>query len=305
MANKFKLFVGFLALVATFSVYSVFNSLNSKSASFAIIGVQTPLPSPDADPDHDGLTNREESYWNTDPFNPDTDGDGFKDGEEVASGHDPLIPGPNDLLNNGNLTDKISKLTLSGLYEGSLKPGGPNYDKSLNDMTLAVIDDAAKSLNPDIDLKKIKTINPGKKNEEVYLREVSGPFEDFLKIFGNETSTIQKYLGVIGSNGFGDKDLVSYFQTKELNFKTIFDKAYFLDVPQNWLSKHAYFLHFIKTVQIANNSIAHGSEDPVKASTGLNALGDALENLPELIDSFTNKVKSEKLDNLFFKSLIQ
>ncbi len=35
------------------------------------------------DEDNDGITNREETYWGTNPSNPDTDGDGLKDGEEV------------------------------------------------------------------------------------------------------------------------------------------------------------------------------------------------------------------------------
>lgn len=36
-----------------------------------------------ADPDHDGLTNLEEYQHNTDPNNPDSDGDGLADGDEV------------------------------------------------------------------------------------------------------------------------------------------------------------------------------------------------------------------------------
>ena len=31
------------------------------------------------DYDHDGLSNTEEAYWNTDPFNSDTDEDGFSE----------------------------------------------------------------------------------------------------------------------------------------------------------------------------------------------------------------------------------
>ncbi|MFW3145247.1 MAG: PKD domain-containing protein [Thermoplasmatota archaeon] len=53
----------------------------------------------DLDPDNDGLTNKQEHdhfertgfYLN--PFNPDTDGDGWKDGEEVEKGYDPYLPG--------------------------------------------------------------------------------------------------------------------------------------------------------------------------------------------------------------------
>jgi len=46
--------------------------------------------SPD-DPDKDGLeTAIEVSIYGTDPRNPDTDGDGYTDGEEVQAGYDPL-----------------------------------------------------------------------------------------------------------------------------------------------------------------------------------------------------------------------
>ncbi|MDP4007783.1 MAG: hypothetical protein Q8P68_01175 [Candidatus Peregrinibacteria bacterium] len=43
------------------------------------------------DSDRDGLTNEQEDYIGTDPFNPDTDGDGVNDGDEVKGGRfDPL-----------------------------------------------------------------------------------------------------------------------------------------------------------------------------------------------------------------------
>ena len=46
------------------------------------------------DPDHDGLSSLDEiSIYHTDPRNPDTDGDGYSDGQEVKSGHNPLKKG--------------------------------------------------------------------------------------------------------------------------------------------------------------------------------------------------------------------
>jgi len=46
------------------------------------------------DSDYDGLSDYQEIELNTDPFLPDTDGDGFLDGVEVASGYNPLNPSP-------------------------------------------------------------------------------------------------------------------------------------------------------------------------------------------------------------------
>jgi hypothetical protein len=50
----------------------------------------------DQDPDGDGLTNKEEYNYDTDPNNADTDGDGMPDGWEVAHGLNPNNPQDGD-----------------------------------------------------------------------------------------------------------------------------------------------------------------------------------------------------------------
>ncbi len=50
------------------------------------------------DRDQDGLSDKEEYLYRTDPDNPDTDGDGYNDGVEVAAGYDPLKPSPGDKI---------------------------------------------------------------------------------------------------------------------------------------------------------------------------------------------------------------
>lgn len=47
----------------------------------------------DPDSDKDGLTDKEELAWGTDPFNADTDGDGMNDGDEIKAGRNPLGKG--------------------------------------------------------------------------------------------------------------------------------------------------------------------------------------------------------------------
>lgn len=50
------------------------------------------------DDDHDGLLPVEEISYHIDPANPDTDGDGYKDGDEISHGYNPLVPGDARLL---------------------------------------------------------------------------------------------------------------------------------------------------------------------------------------------------------------
>ncbi|MDO8512843.1 MAG: hypothetical protein Q7S57_06245 [bacterium] len=58
------------------------------------------------DTDNDGLPDTVEAIYKTDTNNPDTDGDSYKDGEEVKNGYDPLKPGSARLdSDNDGLTD--------------------------------------------------------------------------------------------------------------------------------------------------------------------------------------------------------
>lgn len=54
-----------------------------------------------ADPDSDNLTNAEERFYGTQSTNADTDGDSYKDGEEVRNGYNPLGEGKLDTDNDG------------------------------------------------------------------------------------------------------------------------------------------------------------------------------------------------------------
>lgn len=63
------------------------------------------------DTDGDGLSDGDEVIiWKTNPLNPDTDGDGYTDGSEVFHGYNPL--GPGKLFNVPSSTKNISTSTV-------------------------------------------------------------------------------------------------------------------------------------------------------------------------------------------------
>lgn len=73
------------------------------------------------DTDKDGLTTLEEKRYRTDPNNPDTDGDGYKDGDEVKAGFDPngLAGAEQKLLNSPG-----AKGAVGGTGPSAGGPGG-------------------------------------------------------------------------------------------------------------------------------------------------------------------------------------
>lgn len=75
-----------------------------------------PTVTEEVDSDGDGITNIEEGRLGTDALNPDTDGDGYIDGLEVARGYDPRKASPGDKIVFTQPKDEIGE-TRDDVYE--------------------------------------------------------------------------------------------------------------------------------------------------------------------------------------------
>lgn len=125
------------------------------------------------DQDGDGLSDKEEKKWETDLNNPDTDGDGYFDGEEVASGYDPLRKAPNDKLASNtsseprplprNLTEMLAKSisaqTTNEFYGANM---GNSYLQDPNQLITEAIKNSGIDINelfvaPPINIQTIPT----------------------------------------------------------------------------------------------------------------------------------------------------
>lgn len=82
--------IGLILFISAYSKKEAFSQINLWG------GKETTITSNNKDTDNDGLKDWEENLYKTDPLNYDTDADGYLDGEEINSGHNPLIKGPND-----------------------------------------------------------------------------------------------------------------------------------------------------------------------------------------------------------------
>ena len=77
----------------------------------------------DSDYDNDGLSDRMELNFQTDLTNPDTDGDGYKDGEEIKAGYNPKTAGGVKLSKRIEVNTKKQELSyfLDGVRMDTFK----------------------------------------------------------------------------------------------------------------------------------------------------------------------------------------
>ncbi len=301
MGIKIKTIFGLLAFGAIFSVLSLFDYFNAGFASSLNINnlVSKISFAVNTDYDKDGLINTDESYWNTDPNNPDTDSDGFKDGEEVASGHDPNKPGPNDKLFPDNLTERLSTLTYSGIVEGSLKPGSPNFEKSV----FLVIDDAL-SQSTELNIKppqelKVKENTP--ENIKKYQTDVMPIIEKAIKDNGNRIN--QLFLILESAEFFNNQNLAENNEkyTKLMRFldeelpkiKNQINSLEASEVPAALVQLHKTIISGLKKIENNYFILRSSQQDPVKAMLALYDLIIIFtEDLPDLLtkNRFNDKI---------------
>jgi outer membrane protein OmpA-like peptidoglycan-associated protein len=110
-----------------------------------------------ADPDKDGLTNDEEKQFGTDKKNPDTDGDGLKDGEEVKT----YLTSPTkadtdgDALTDGDEVNKYRTNALKADTDGDGLTDGAEVNSNRTDPTKADTD--GDGLNDGAEVNTYKT----------------------------------------------------------------------------------------------------------------------------------------------------
>ncbi|MBX4189951.1 thrombospondin type 3 repeat-containing protein [Candidatus Parcubacteria bacterium] len=294
MINKIKISLACLAVIASFSVYKLSLSLHSLALRDLRAAITTPLAPAENDFDHDGLNNAQEDYWNTDLNNPDTDNDGFKDGEEVASGHDPRIAGPDDVLDSDrhpNLTQRLGSLLLSGFSEGSLQSDNPKFEQSLN----AITDDAVfkSMINSSIPIVEFEKVSNTTQNEEAYKLLM----RTFLPGMADRNlKNITQFITLTSEIDFGhaseNPKFNQFFQSEVNDLDNQVLQLSQMKVPTKWASAHQILIDSILSAKVNYSSFKKIESDPVQASVAFNNLIEVFaQKMPTAIAAFSSLLK--------------
>ncbi len=297
MPIKRNVGIALVAVIALFSVYQLGKYVHALADNGPTLAQQKTIENPTDDPDHDGLTNAEESLWNTDPFNPDSDSDGFKDGEETASGHNPLIPGPADLISSDNLTEQLSNLTVAGLAAGALNPASASYSQNLADITASVVDSGKYLFNKTVDAHSLNTVPGNDSANATYVQAVAPLMHKFSDSLSAQLGALIDDLNAVGVNGFDKSFRDRYAEHAEL-FNSIAESARTMPVPRGFAQSHALFLSVAQQTRAIDEAVAKGDSDVVKATLALESLGDIPEKYLDTLNAFADAAEKERVNTL-------
>lgn len=271
-----------MALIAVISLGNFFTSIRSHLPGIGGITKQESFGGLEEDVDHDGLFNSEESYWGTDFQNPDTDGDGFKDGEEVASGHNPVVAGPNDSLQDINITERAADLIVGGIYSGDLSAETPTQEQDLQTLSSAVLFDFYNN-QPDVPQGVVLERGNTHDDQTAYLSDLQRILSGYLN------DPAQKHLNP-------DQALFeqrNFFVEQAQKSKKMRSDLAGLRVPADWKVIHLKTLDIMQRFEANYRSIALGNVDPIK---GILALGE-IQNIQTEVRKTLGEVQDLVIKN--------
>lgn len=259
-----------------------------KGKSFTAGSCQPDPNNPNLDSDNDGLKDWEETQvYNSDPCQADTDGDGYTDGEEIASGYDPTKKAPGDELPGTmpktprplpeNLTealrqklaqqlnqDKIAPLTAQGeLLSGRELQNYPGIQQTVQEM----VSSYPGLFAPDkIDDSQIKTTAD---NSRQAIQRYAAAAETIF-----QSSSVKSDSPQSGSETEMFSKAVENGDFTELNrrlqeYQTIHQKLPTLTVPSDLVAIHKEQLNIFSALIKIYQAIEQINTDPLKANLAL------------------------------------
>ncbi|MCR4322823.1 MAG: thrombospondin type 3 repeat-containing protein [Candidatus Azambacteria bacterium] len=267
---------------------------------------------PDADPDNDGLKNWEEGIYKTDPRNPDTDGDGYLDGEEVASGYDPVVKAPNDALEGAdtnsprpapkNLTTYLAQILTQKISSGEISPAqGNSLDDVKNDPDLPYNKDLVNEALVQIGLRaKEYFALPVVRTEDISVSSSPTTYEAigaYISAMGQAASRSQEVNQLNKSEVSIIKDAVESKDMAEMNLLRVsaqknIENVKNITAPQGFESIHAQQIALLMLEEKIFDAVAHLDEDPAMAAAALETYQQLVTTYQAFSEELNLKIQS-------------
>lgn len=289
------------------------------------------------DSDQDGLTNEEEKTYGTDPYNSDTDGDGYSDGVEVSSGYNPLKKAPGDKIvaneeiasvagtsiekttaegsNETNLTNEISSKVTDLINQSQTE----NKEIQMDDLDSIVDEVSVKELTfedlPEINKDSIKILEQNYSNlsEKARTEREREDVTEYLTAIGYIIATnspqsiqteddIQKTYDTISENintfSNDTSSIPGYFTDLSEKGETMLAQIKDVEVPESMIEYH------IKGMQLATYAISLKGEadkensDPVAMFFSVSKASNLLSLTESLFGEIFDKLDSLGISNI-------
>jgi len=233
----------------------------------------------DIDTDKDGLADwREKLYFNSDINNPDTDGDGTNDGDEVRVGRDPVVKNtalagkvPNDKLPSlGDTHYATSSTDMAGLkkefFAKYLAAGSKNIKETTFRDLIKRVD--AKAFAPN---REIVNLNVSSDNSIAGIKDYTNAFgvviEKYSYPMGGRTESVVIENAITKS----DANTRAELQLFAIMYKNFAKDLLALQVPSALAKAHLLIVNGYEGMGTGLYAIENMQTDPINGTAGYQA----------------------------------
>jgi len=279
---------GFLVLNSGFGAASIseqFSQILEKNKS-SVGGCQPDPNDKNSDADNDGLMDWQEEVYQTNSCRPDSDGDGYLDGEEVSSGYDPAKAAPGDELPGvdassralpQNLTQVLAQDLSQQVIEGKLGNISDALDPLAIQTSSRVVNDAIQQI---ISNARQEFSLPDIPDSEIIVISDNSPaaIGDYAKKV-SETIDYQARKKSVNQEVYESENEILYLAVQNKDFTEvnkyidfygkIFEEIKQVPAPSSLKDIHKQQLGIFQVTKNIYKAVKEIDSDPLKASLAL------------------------------------
>lgn len=239
------------------------------------------------DQDNDGLKDWEERLWGTDPLNPDTDGDGTSDGDEITQNRNPKKAGPDDAISVANTTNRefVDKISPNPFIETflrdymSVKEGKPLTEAQQEHLSTLLLSELASSSKKfEIKVYSQQNISISNVDDKTSYQKYADYLQNRLiarspKNPENEGAILQRALNTMDRNELKKLDEIL------VGHKGLISDLLVQPIPRGLAAQHVSLLNAISSLIASIENMRLAFEDPYGAIEGVRRYGTASEEV--------------------------